>query len=130
MATNGPPHPVVRRTENIAMLYLLHNVPAMASSNPNTNIAQSASSKYSLPFEVERHLASTLAFLAQMKDDPDHIPAVCLQETPEDRGLNILLTVNRSHPGDGKESIKGIKDGFEKIAMILGGVGGKGLYYD
>lgn len=104
--------------ENIAMLYLLHTVPEMPSTNSETN-AQSRQTGHSLTFAQERRLAGLLAFLAQIEDDPNHIPAVCLQEGPKTRFLSILLAVNRSTPADGKVYISKIKEGFEQLAAML-----------
>ncbi|KAI1112105.1 hypothetical protein F5Y14DRAFT_423178 [Nemania sp. NC0429] len=104
--------------ENIAMLYLLHTVPEMPSTNSQPE-AQFQQSGRSLPFAEERRLAGMLAFLAQIEDDPHHIPAVCLQEGRKKRALNILLAVNRSRPEDGRAYVSKIKDGFERLATML-----------
>ncbi|KAI1272169.1 hypothetical protein F5Y07DRAFT_380740 [Xylaria sp. FL0933] len=119
MPIKSQPHVSVKCTENIALLYLLHPVPAQPSSNPVTNI-QSKGVGYSLPFNDERRLVNTLAFLAHIEDNPDHIPAVCLQETPQNGGLNVLLAVNRKGLSmKWKKYATDIKMGFDKIAAAL-----------
>ncbi|KAI0440128.1 hypothetical protein F4803DRAFT_528485 [Xylaria telfairii] len=111
----------IRSTENIAMLHLLHRVPALPSLNIITDI-QSKQTGYSLPFAEERRLAAALAFLAHIKDGPDHIPAVCLQERPKQQSINILLAVNKGRPEDGKAYLSRIKGGFERIAATLSSI--------
>ncbi|KAI1155432.1 hypothetical protein F4825DRAFT_57982 [Nemania diffusa] len=119
MAANIPQqHAAIKCTENIAMLHLLHGCPEMPSTNPTTPI-QSRQKGYTIPFAEERRLAGVFAFLAHIKDDSDHIPAVCLQEIPEKHCLNIVLAVNRDRPGDGKAYSANIKEGFERIAAVL-----------
>jgi hypothetical protein len=124
MAIQREEHPFVRCTENIAMLYFLHQVPARPSSNPEPKDV-SVETEYTLPFKEERNLSGILAFLAQTEDDPDHIPAVCLQETPEERSLNILLAVNgRGHPDHTSQGLSKTEVGFKKIASVLEHVDG------
>ncbi|KAI0487521.1 hypothetical protein F4859DRAFT_525622 [Xylaria cf. heliscus] len=121
MANKKQQRMAIRYTENIAMLYLLHYVPALPSSNIITDI-QFKQPGYSLPFTEERRLTGVLAFLAHIKDDPDHIPAVCLQEMPKQHSMNILLAVNKGSPKDGIAYLSTIKRGFEQIAAKLSGV--------
>ncbi|KAI1747231.1 hypothetical protein F4782DRAFT_521768 [Xylaria castorea] len=121
MAAKKQQRMTIRYTENIAMLYLLHNIPALPSSNIKTN-AQFKQTGYSLPFTEERRLAGVLAFLAHIEDDPNHIPAVCLHEIPEQHAMSILLAVNKSRPEDGRAYLSTIKGGFERIAATLSGV--------
>ncbi|KAI1129251.1 hypothetical protein F5Y10DRAFT_238557 [Nemania abortiva] len=118
MAANNQQRIGVECAENIAMLHLLHGVPEMPSKNPTTDI-QSKQNGHTLPFAEERELAGVFAFLAHIQDDSNHIPAVCLQEVPKKRSLNIILAVNRERPGDGNSYATKIKEGFEKIAAAL-----------
>ncbi|KAI3318842.1 hypothetical protein HD806DRAFT_511138 [Xylariaceae sp. AK1471] len=123
MATKTKEHPFVKCSENIALLHFLHQVLAPPSFNPEPK-DESIDTGYSLPFKEERRLAGIFAFLAHVKDDADHIPAVCLHETPEGH-LNILLAVNgRGHPDKENPSLSTIEAGFEKIATVLQGVDG------
>lgn len=55
--------------------------------------------EYILSFERERSLASALAYISNIEDDPNHIPAVCIEEDhhPWNKSSHrILLAVNKS----------------------------------
>jgi hypothetical protein len=54
-----------------------------------------------------------------LKDGPDHIPAVCVEEGPKSAFLNVLHAVNKARPGDGKEVLQNLKLGFETIFALL-----------
>ena len=117
MTPNTPPL-VVTRAENIALLYLLHSVPAPPSRNPIESLPIRQKG-YKLSFLRERSLAGTLAFLSNLKDGPDHIPAVCVEEDPDSVSLNVLVAVNKAKPGDGKEVLQNLRLGFERIFALL-----------
>jgi hypothetical protein len=104
--------------ENISLLYLLHSVPAPPSHNlvDHTPLPQTG---YNLSLQRERHLTSTLAFLSNLKDGPDHIPAVCVEEDADSMTLNVLLAVNKARPGDGERVLQDLKLGFERIFVLL-----------
>ncbi|KAI0403327.1 hypothetical protein F4802DRAFT_292726 [Xylaria palmicola] len=118
MATKKQQRLATRCTENIAMLHLLHEVPAPPSSNDLTRF-QNRDAQFSLPFTVEERLAGVFAFLAKLEDGPDHIPAVCLQETPENHRMNVLVAVNQGSCNDGKSYLADIKESFERILGAL-----------
>lgn len=130
MPAKAKPHVATKCTENIAALHLLHHVPARPSSNPVTSI-QSRETGYSIPFEDERRLVSTLAFLACIENDPDHIPAVCIHSTRNEKTLKVLLAVNRKGGLSGKWKQYGsdVKRGFDRIAAILTYADGKAPTY-
>jgi len=111
-------HPVFTCAEGIAFLHFLHDVPAEPSANP-TYDAHTTETGYSLPFREERKLASMLAFLAHLDGEIDNIPAVCLQESPRDSSLRILLAVNRGSQTDGHKILAMTKKGFEEIIDAL-----------
>lgn len=106
----------------IAILSILHSVPAPPSANPcpQTQSKTSPKSNYSLSLDRERDLVDTLAFLANTEDDPNHIPAVCIEENPS--GLTVLVTVNKKTWDDGTDILGRIEDGFENIFRLLQGV--------
>ncbi|KAI0010926.1 hypothetical protein F4779DRAFT_271350 [Xylariaceae sp. FL0662B] len=118
MAPNTPPSLAISCAESVAVLQLLHSVPNSPSPNPETE-AQRRSTGYTLSFDKERNLSSTLAFLAHTKDDPNYIPAVCLQEDPGAGYIHVLLTVNKSSPSDGQQTLKVLKEKFDGIFSLL-----------
>ncbi|KAI0536840.1 hypothetical protein GGR58DRAFT_374799 [Xylaria digitata] len=121
MAIEPQQHNAVTCTENIAMLHLLHSIPSQPFSNPKSGI-QTREAGYSLPFDEERSLATTIAFLSQIRHDTEHIPAVCLQEIPEEDSLKVLLAINRADTSiKGRHYASQIKSGFDGIAATLQG---------
>lgn len=116
-------------SENIALFHLLHagrgkdgvlskdSVPAL----PSVNLVEALPNhrdEYILSLERERSLASALAYISNIDDDPNHIPAVCIEEDhrPRDKSsLRIMLAVNRSGRKDGDEMLQRIKIGLERI---------------
>ncbi len=103
--------------EKIAILRFLHDVPKLPFTNPVAS--SSFSNQYSLPFERERNLCSTLAFLSCTEDDPDRIPALCLHECPTKPALNVLVAVNTALFGDGLATLRNIEAGFGTIFSLL-----------
>ncbi|KAI1309578.1 hypothetical protein F5Y03DRAFT_348043 [Xylaria venustula] len=119
MSTKTQSRVAVKCAENIGLLYLLHRVPAQPSANTIAEIHSKAIG-HSLPFDTERRLVNTLAFLANIDDDPDNIPAVCLEEKTQNRGLTVLLAVNRKGLTiRWKKYASDIKTGFDKIIAAL-----------
>jgi hypothetical protein len=118
MATNTPLPPEIARAESIALLFLLHSVPALPSSNSRDSWRGSQGS-YTLSFERERSLAGTLAFLSSVTDDPNSIPAVCVEEDPRSACLNVLLAINKVNRNDSNQVLQTVKQGFEKIFNVL-----------
>ncbi|OGM39209.1 hypothetical protein ABOM_012229 [Aspergillus bombycis] len=104
--------------ENIAISYLLRNVPAPPSRN-RTHCQTVSGRRSTLSFDTERKLASTLAFIAHSKDDVEHIPALCLEEDTDSGSLNVIFAVNKASYNDGEDTIRYIKQGFERIFAIL-----------
>ena len=115
MGTNS----AIACAENIAILYLLHSVPAPPTSNPVTSSDSQPPSSYCLPFERERSLCSTLAFISSTNDDPNRIPALCLQECPSEGSLHVLVAVNEAKYGDGLPVLQRIQVGLDRIFAQL-----------
>lgn len=94
--------------ENIALFSLLHSVPNSVALQsvpfpPSSNTLELLpfhQDAYTLSLHRERSLASTLAFLAQTEDDPNYIPAVCVEQCTNSTNLNILFAVNKSRWND------------------------------
>ncbi|KAH8698773.1 hypothetical protein BGW36DRAFT_426464 [Talaromyces proteolyticus] len=112
----------IRCAENIALALILHTVPSPPTDNkwPN-NVSHNLQKKYSLPFDKERSLTGIIAFLSSLRDDPDHIPAVCVREDPDGGGLNVIVAVNKRRESDGNSLLQDLKGGFEQIFQTLAG---------
>lgn len=112
--------------KNVALLSLLHSisnfgpvsVPAPPSSNTIGHLP-SGRKDYILSFDRERSLAGILAFLAQTEDDPNHIPAVCIEQVLELGSLNVLLAVNKSKWSDGDTILHHLKQCFDGLFSVL-----------
>lgn len=111
-------HPSIICAENIALLHLLHSVPTLPSSNP-LDMSRIRHDGYTLPFAKERELVSTLAFLSNAADDPDHVPALCVQEDRGSSSLQILLAVNRLSYNDGSQVLQEMERGFKNIFATM-----------
>ncbi|RYP49301.1 hypothetical protein DL769_011090 [Monosporascus sp. CRB-8-3] len=119
MAPNTPQTATITCAESIAILDLLHSVPEQPSSNPVID-HRSRQTDHTLPFDIERSLASTLAFLARTTDNPNYIPAVCIEEDPEPAArLNVLLAVNKARPENAKQVLADLEKGFGRIFALL-----------
>jgi hypothetical protein len=118
MTPNTPLDPVIACAENIALLSLLHSVPTLPASNSIDGF-QTPSEDYALSFGEERGLTSTLAFLSSISNNPNHIPAICIEENPNSAFLSVLLAVNKAKRNDGNQFLQTLKQGFESIFTIL-----------
>ncbi|KAI5928232.1 hypothetical protein F4810DRAFT_185002 [Camillea tinctor] len=117
MTSINPPSPAFTCAENTALLYLLDPVPSPPAPNP-INPAVVRQPGYGLPFEIERSLVTALAFLSDTKDDPNHVPAVCVEEA-DSACLKVLLAVDKSSRSDGSEVLRRLERGFEGIFEVL-----------
>lgn len=105
--------------EAIAFMHLLHAVPAEPFINPPQQRMQSNPTKYSLPFARERDLVNTLAFLSNIGEDANHIPALCIHEMPTTGASEVIIAVNQAHHGDGHSTLNDIRNGFQRIFHSL-----------
>ncbi|KAK3081601.1 hypothetical protein LTS18_004956, partial [Coniosporium uncinatum] len=110
--------PTIESAEDIVLLHLLQPVMTLPFENPVSD-ALVHRGGYTLPFDRERRLASILAFLSSTKDDPKHIPAVCVAEDAESKSLNVMLAVNKTNPQDGNQALQQLEKGFEGIFQVL-----------
>ncbi|TGO44494.1 hypothetical protein BCON_0509g00010 [Botryotinia convoluta] len=117
--------PAITCAENIALLSLLHRVPVPPSLNPISNLSV-RHKRYTLSFERERSLASVLAFLSSISDNPNHITAVCVEEDHETMSLNVLLAINKDRQNDNSQIQEELKQGFERIFAGLAQVSDDG----
>jgi hypothetical protein len=63
----------------------------------------------------ESELATNLAFLAGISDDPSHIMAVCIEELPKAEGCQVLVAINKCLPTDGDDILGKVQRGFQQI---------------
>jgi hypothetical protein len=110
--------PGVVCAENISLLYLLHTVPTLPSRNVVAEVPH-REQVYVLSFVQESRLVAALAFLANVKEDVNHIPALCIQQSAKLPSFSVLMTVNRSKWNDGSQACQSLKEGFERIFALL-----------
>ncbi|EGU72437.1 hypothetical protein FOXB_17053 [Fusarium oxysporum f. sp. conglutinans Fo5176] len=116
MTNDLDPH--ILCTENISLLYLLHSVPS-APKTTSIYSDQIRETGYNLPFEKERGLASTLAFLSSIQDDPNRIPALCIESTPDNQALKVHIAVNKSSYNDSNVHLMEMTHALNKILASL-----------
>lgn len=119
----------ITSAENVALFSLLHDVPVQpltnkaTSSSKHLNLAvpiETSYPSYKLSLDTERKLTDTLAFLSSIRDDPNHIPAVCVGEKPdENNSLNVYIAINKYHWSDGDGLLQDMKYGFDQVFNIL-----------
>ena len=104
--------------ENIALNYLLHEIPESPKRQP---IEQFKGSKkgYILPLSKERDLVETLSFLAKTQNGPTYIPAMCVEQDLDGVAFSALLSINKETYTDGKEDLLRLCTQFESIFDVL-----------
>lgn len=119
-----PVIPAISRAENVALLSLLHSasstspiqaIPTAPSSNTPGDF--DSARNYELSVGKERSLVGTLAFLAQTEEDPNHIPAVCVEQDTD--RLNVLIAINKAKWSDGDSILHMLEERFNMIFAIL-----------
>lgn len=105
--------------ESIAFLSILHMAPEEPFANPIPDSQLQQSEGHLLPFEKERHLASTLAFLSCTKRDPNRIPALYVRENQQAMKLEVVLAVNAENHLSGIETRDTIKASLQSILGAL-----------
>lgn len=108
--------------ETIALLRLLHEVPAPPSGNEASS-APIRHENFAMPFDRERQFVGACAFLSCIRADMKLVPAVCQQEVPETNSLNLFIAVNKREPNSGREYLRDMEAGFESLFKQLRRVG-------
>jgi hypothetical protein len=111
-------NPNILCAENISFLFLLHGVPSMPKTSP-IDKDQIPEAGYNLPFDKERGLASTLAFLSSIRDDPNRIPALCIESIPGVCALKVHLAVNKKGFDDSNTDLLEMKLALSRILASL-----------
>jgi hypothetical protein len=120
MATADSNNMSILYAERIAVLYFLHRVPKLPSSNSaDCSLIENKSDEYLLPFTEERALSRTLAFLSCTRSDPNTIPALGILEHRDQEALSVLLAVNKARFTDGADFLIDSKRGFMEIFAAM-----------
>jgi hypothetical protein len=104
--------------ENIALNYLLHEVPEPPQQKP-TERFRGSEKEYILSFSKEKELLEVLSFLAKTKDGSDYIPAMCVEQDLNGAAVKALLAINKRTYTDGDCLLQILKMGFENIFKVL-----------
>jgi hypothetical protein len=118
MMTEEFDNAAINCAENIALNYLLHEVPESPQHRPIER-SQVLKKGYLLPFTKERDLVDILSFLAKTKEGSDYIPAMCIEQDPNGRALKALLAINKRTFTDGNDLLQSLKTRFENIFDVL-----------
>jgi hypothetical protein len=118
MATGHDKSPGITCAENISALYFLHSVPESPSRNVLSE-RRHHEHGYTLSIAEELRLVEALAFLSNANDNPNRVPAICVQEVSGTSTLNVLLAVNQSEWCDGSQSLQQLKEGFVEVFTQL-----------
>lgn len=117
--------------KNVAALRLLHKPHHMVSqpfTNPDINRQQQWPG-YTLPFDTEKKLASTLAFLASTIHRSDNVTAICIQENRQTSCLNVLVAINKASATSGMGTLDCVKQTFGNIFSLLADTDGMPLLW-
>lgn len=119
----APKEALVRLAENVAVLHVFDALPGDSSDNHPPSKAIARDLRRVLSFERERFLASGLAALADISDDPNHVVAVAVEERPSTQGLAVLVSINRANAASAEGTMAKIKGGLQDIFSVLAKVG-------
>jgi len=122
MLSEGQPQSSLLFAENVALLSLL----SRAATDPRDNTLAS-SADYEPPHQVlsperETDLTNTLAFLSGVSDNPSHVVAICVEEPSDQKGIRVLVAINKERPESGNDILNLIKSGIERIFRRLASV--------
>lgn len=116
---SGELPPEVRSAHNNALLELLEPRPKALPSVSQQDSTQQGDEGRALSIQKERELATNLAFLAGITNNPHNIMGVCIEELPDIEGCQVMVAINQSVPSDGAEVLKKVQKGFEQIFKRL-----------
>ena len=117
---NPPPVPSPHTicAEDIALLSFLHTVPE-PSQRCDLSSFRGRNDERTLPLERECDLASTLAFLAAISDDPNHVVAVCVEERVSSNSMGVMLAINKARPSSSQGTLDKARKGMQRIFQVL-----------
>ncbi|CAM1506579.1 Fc.00g062200.m01.CDS01 [Cosmosporella sp. VM-42] len=105
-----------RCAENIALLHHLGNIPSPPRRNLVRDPGPDPATTRTLSIGNESDLTSVLAFLSSIRDDPNKVTAVCIEESVP--GLVVMIAVN-AEGLDASTYIQSVKAGFDTIFTLL-----------
>jgi hypothetical protein len=114
--------------ENLALLSRLRLAPTTQQANPRPSSATRDDAGRRLSFEREVSLTNTLAFLCGISDKPLHVVATCVEELSSEKGIRIVVAINKKHATNASGILSRIKDGLVKIFRHLSQTDG-GVYF-
>ena len=106
--------------EAVALLYMLNQFPESPKDNQPQQALSILSTLYQLPFQREKEIVDSLAFLSATTNDSTRVMAVCLEEARDRSSCTIRLTSNTGRLDE-------VVYGFKVLARILEGAASKGL---
>lgn len=98
--------------ENIFLLERIDNSPGKSQNNPIPAHLHQHQPGRILTLEQEQSIASSLSFLSSYTDDPNRVSALCMEETPGNSGLLIIIASNSG-------SVEPLKAGMMAMANVL-----------
>ncbi|KAJ9639465.1 hypothetical protein H2199_006499 [Coniosporium tulheliwenetii] len=99
-------------SENIFLLEKITKVPEIAHENPLPAQFHRSQGPRALRLEHEQSIVSALSFLSSYTDDGNKVSALCIEETPDRRGLVVSIAANSGE-------LEKLKAGLEGFASIL-----------
>ncbi|KAM0236248.1 hypothetical protein ACHAP5_009457 [Fusarium lateritium] len=106
-------------TQNIALLYCLGNIgcPPQKNTIQDCEAIRKTSIDRILPFEHEKLMTCTLAFLSSIRNDVMKITAVCVEE--KESGLVVMVAANAKDSNGSSDYLDTVKQGFDGIFKLL-----------
>ncbi|KAK7753362.1 hypothetical protein SLS62_004652 [Diatrype stigma] len=113
----SPQTAAITCAENVAVLSLLYPTSSPSSNIPADRHIQQTG--YALPLDREKVLVGMLAYLAHTDDNPNTIPAICIEEVPKAACLRVLLAVNKAREESNKKILDNLQKRFDELFALL-----------
>ena len=98
--------------EAITLLYMLDKCPESPKDNEPTQWISLLSDSYQLPFQCEKEIVDSLAFLSATTKDSSRVMAVCIEEARDHSSCTIRLSSNTGN-------LDQVAYGFKLMAGVL-----------
>ncbi|KAK0731795.1 hypothetical protein B0H67DRAFT_476575, partial [Lasiosphaeris hirsuta] len=109
----------VALVENIALLSYLNKTPILPKAYDLPSVQTHQYPERRLSLKREADLAKTIAFLAGISDDSQHVVATCIEELPAEKGTRVLIAINKLDHSSGEVTLQQIQAGLEEIFGLL-----------